>query len=138
MIRAPIAIVSLFALALPALAQTTSQPAPADPPRKIRSVMLSAGQKCPPPSSPDEVVVCGNLEDQYRIPKELRNEGPIAPPNQSWAAKQSVNDEVGREAGGLPNTCSPVGTGGQTGCTQVMLNRSRDDARRGADVPPRR
>lgn len=137
MIRAPIALATLLAIAVPALAQKPAAAPAADPPRKIRSVMLAAGDKCPPPSSPDEVVVCGNLEDQYRIPKELRNEGPIAPPNQSWAAKQSVNDEVGREAGGLPNTCSPVGTGGQTGCTQIMLNRARDDARRGADVPPR-
>ena len=138
MIRAPLAIVTLLAVALPAMAQTTTQTAPADPPKKIRSVMLATGEKCPPPSSPDEVVVCGNLDEQYRIPKELRNQGPVAPPNQSWAAKQAVADEVGREAGGLPNTCSPVGTGGQTGCTQVMLNRARDDARRGASAPPPR
>lgn len=138
MIRASFALVTLLAVAVPALAQTTAATTPADPPRKIRSVMLSPGEKCPPATSPDEVVVCGNLEERYRIPKELRNEGPIAPPNQSWAAKQAVADEVGREAGGLPNTCSPVGTGGQTGCTQIMLQRARDDARRGANTPPRR
>ena len=32
-------------------------------------------------------------------------------------------DEVSRTAGGLPDTCSPVGTGGQTGCS-MMWNRN--------------
>lgn len=135
MIRAPLAAIALLSVTLPAIAQTT--PA-ADPPQRIRNVMLAPGERCPPPTSPDEVVVCGNLEERYRIPKELRNTAPIPPQKQSWAAKQAVNDEVGREAGGLPNTCSPVGTGGQSGCTQVMLQRARDDARQGSGNPPRR
>ena len=50
--------------------------------------------------------------EQYRIPKELRNEGPVAVKNQAWAAKTDRIDDISREAGGLPNTCSPVGTGG--------------------------
>ena len=132
MIRAPLAL-TLMSIALPALAQT----APADPPTTIRNVMLAPGEKCPDPSSATEVVVCGTLEDRYRIPKELRNSGPVLPQRQSWAAKQDVNDEVGREAAGLPDTCSPVGTGGQTGCTQIMLKRARDDARSGNTNPPR-
>ena len=133
MIRASFATIALLSIALPALAQTT----PATPPKRIRNVMLTPGEKCPPATDPDEVVVCGNLEERYRIPKELRNSGPIPPQKQSWAAKQDVLDEVGREAGGLPNTCSPVGTGGQTGCTQQLLNRARTDRRQGNTVPPR-
>lgn len=133
MIRACLTL-TLAAIALPALAQ----PAKTNPPSKIRNVMLAPGERCPAPSTPDEVVVCGSLEDRYRIPKELRNEGPVAPQNQAWAARQDRMDEVGREAGGLPDTCSPVGTGGQSGCTAVMLKRAREDRRTGNTVPPRR
>lgn len=132
MIRVSLTL-ALLSTTLPALAQTT----PAPPPSKVRNVMLTPGEKCPPATDPDEVVVCGNLEERYRIPKELRNAAPIAPERQSWAAKQEVNDEVGREAGGLPNTCSPVGTGGQTGCNQIMMNRARADRRNGTTNPPR-
>jgi hypothetical protein len=32
-------------------------------------------------------------------------------------------DQVGRVAGGLPDTCSPVGTGGQSGCA-LSANRA--------------
>lgn len=134
MIRATFAALALISAGSPALAQDAP---PAHTPSKIRNVMLAPGEKCPAPSSADEVVVCGNLEDRYRIPKELRNVGPIAPERQSWAAKQAVADDVGREAGGLPNTCSPVGSGGQTGCTQLMLQRAREDQRQRNGNPPR-
>lgn len=137
MIRACLSL-ALVSVALPALAQTSSASAPADPPKKIRNVMLTPGERCPAPSSPDEVVVCGNLEERYRIPRELRNEAPIAPENQSWASKQDRMDEVGRAAGGVPNSCSPVGTAGQSGCNAIMLDRARADQRDGNTTPPRR
>ena len=133
MIR-PLIALTAMSLALPALAQ----PSAGNPPKKIRSVTLVGDQKCPPAENPDEVVVCARIapDEQYRIPRELRNEGPVEVQRQSWAAKTDRLDEIGREAGGLPNTCSPVGSGGQTGCTQVMLERYRADRRSGA-TPPR-
>jgi len=88
------------------------------PPQRIRSVTLGAGQKCPA-SSTGEIVVCSTLDQPYRIPKELRDDGPIAAQNQSWVNRAATADEVGRVAGGLPDTCSPVGTGGQSGCSQM-------------------
>ncbi|MDQ2877661.1 MAG: hypothetical protein M3R41_01115 [Pseudomonadota bacterium] len=91
------------------------------PPKRIRDVTLSAGQPCPKAQSGDEVVVCRQLEDPYRIPKPLRNNRVIAPHNQSWVNRTDTMDEIGRKAGGLPDTCSPVGSGGQTGCTSQML-----------------
>lgn len=128
--------VALALLALPgtALAQTAAAPAgPANqtqanqtqaesgkPPKRIRDVELTAGQPCPKAEN-DEVVVCRTLVDPYRIPKPLRNAGPIAPQNQSWVNRTATMDEVGRRAGGLPDTCSPVGSGGATGCTAQML-----------------
>ena len=128
MLIRPLLALTVLSLALPAVA--------ADPPKRIRSVTLKDGEKCPT-SSPDEVVVCARIPqgEQYRIPKELRNEGPVAVKNRSWAARTDTIDEVSREAGGLPNTCSPVGTGGATGCTQVMIQRAYADKARGTDKP---
>lgn len=134
MIR-PLIVVTAAALALPAAAQT----APSDPPKKIRSVTLVGDERCPPPATPDEVVVCARLspDEQYRIPKELRNEGPVEVQRQSWAAKTDRMDEVAREAGGLPDTCSPAGTGGQTGCNKVMMERYAEDRRQKRIKRPR-
>ncbi len=119
-------------LATPALASAQTAPAApvaqeqgqeqgsetGQPPQRIRSVTLGAGQKCPA-SSTGEIVVCSTLDQPYRIPKELRDDGPIAAQNQSWVNRAATADEVGRVAGGLPDTCSPVGTGGQSGCSQM-------------------
>ena len=104
-------------IALPALVSAQEQAADqGQPPQRIRSVTLGAGQKCPA-STTGEIVVCSTLEQPYRIPKALRDTGPIAAQNQSWVNRAAAADEVGRVAGGLPDTCSPVGTGGQSGCS---------------------
>ena len=92
------------------------------PPKRIRDISLGVGQPCPK-AAPDEVVVCHPLGDPYRIPKPLRNAGPIKPADQSWVNRTATMDEVGRKAGGLPDTCSPVGSGGQSGCTSQMLRQ---------------
>jgi hypothetical protein len=100
-------------------APTTTQADPAQasqPPQRIRNVTLGAGQACPK-SQGDEIVVCQTLEQPYRIPKSLRDDKPIAAQNQSWVNRAASLDEIGRVAGGLPDTCSAVGTGGQSGCS---------------------
>jgi hypothetical protein len=94
--------------------------APGDtPPQRVRSVTLTAGEKCPV-AADGEVVVCAALDEPYRIPKTLRR-SEIAKRTQSWVNRVAIMDEVGRTAAGLPNTCSVVGTGGQTGCMQSMM-----------------
>lgn len=99
-----------------AVAQTGS------PPQRIRSVTITKGQKCPP-STPGEVVVCRTEDEPYRIPGPLRDDGPVAAANQSWVNRAATVDQVGRVAGGLPDTCSPVGTGGQSGCAQAYAQQ---------------
>lgn len=95
------------------------QPAKGETPQRIRNVLLFGQDKCPPPTSPDEIVVCAQGgESPYRIPKDLR-ERPERPGEQSWAQRAALVEEVNRA--GLPNSCSPIGTGGQTGCTAAML-----------------
>ena len=129
--------VALFLLlvvspAVPAAADTSS------PPKRVRSVALGATDLCPP-SVGDEVVVCYTEDEPYRIPKRFRQTREIPAANQSWANRVATIDEIGRVAGGLPNTCSVVGTGGQTGCTQAMLRawaaERRQMAREAEDVP---
>lgn len=114
---------ALLALAAPAFAQTapangTAQDGTA-PVQRIRNVQLKAGEACPKGAA-DEIVVCGTMEEPYRIPKTLRETKPSAA-TQSWVNRAATIDEVGRVAGGLPNTCSSVGTGGQTGCNQRLI-----------------
>lgn len=88
------------------------------PPLRIRSVTLTGNEKCPQSANPDdEIVVCARAGEPYRIPKELRNDKPIPAQDQSWVNRTAVADEVGRRAAGLPDTCSPTGSGGQTGCS---------------------
>lgn len=105
-----------------ALALVASDAAARHAPDRVRSIALTAGQTCPTPE-PGEVVVCHPLEDAYRIPKALRRATQIAARNHSWVNRAATIDEVGRVAGGLPDTCSVVGTGGQTGCTQAMMRQ---------------
>lgn len=103
-------------------ATTSSEPRQAEsgkPPLRIRSITLTGNQACPKSSNPDEeIVVCARQGEPYRIPKELRNDKPIPAQNQSWVNRAAVADEVGRRAAGLPDTCSPTGSGGQTGCAK--------------------
>ena len=107
----------------PAIAAAQSARESGQPPQRIRSVTITRGQKCPPSSTPGEVVVCSTLDEPYRIPAPLRDEGPVAAANQSWVNRAATVDQVGRVAGGLPDTCSPVGTGGQTGCAQAYAQQ---------------
>lgn len=119
----------LFAalVALPGLAAAQAVPAATDgassgtPPQRVRSVTVGAGQACPQ-SSDTEIVICSTLDQPYRIPKQFRDSGPIAAQNQSWGNRAATVDQVSRVAGGLPDTCSPVGTGGQSGCA-LATNR---------------
>lgn len=118
---------SLVLVPAGALAQTASTSATARAqaetgraPSRIRNVQLTGSDKCPTAQG-DEIVVCSriNPDEQYRIPKQLRNTAEPAAQNQSWINRTAAADQVGRVAGGLPDTCSPVGTGGQTGCSQM-------------------
>lgn len=120
-----------------AAAEDTAVPVQADgqPPRRIRNVQLTPGQKCPP-STEGEVVVCSSIVEPYRIPPALRDSGPIAAQNQSWVNRAADIDQTSRVAGGLPNTCSPVGTGGQTGCSQAQLRQWYAERRAGGAGQP--
>lgn len=110
------------------------------PPLRIRSVTLTGNQTCPKATDPDaEIVVCARQGEPYRIPKELRDDKPIPAQNQSWVNRTAVADDVGRRAAGLPDTCSPTGSGGQTGCAMLRAQQyaaEKAEAKRQAAAIP--
>ena len=128
------ALILLPVGAAPAWAQA-QQAESGKPPERIRDITLQRGQRCPPQTT-NEVVVCHTLDEPYRIPKALRDDGPIPAASQSWVNRAATVDQVGRVAGGLPDTCSAVGTGGQSGCALQQNQQwvAEQRARRSADA----
>jgi len=78
---------------------------------------------CPKARS-DEIVVCAREpeSERYRIPKRFRA-GPRVESgaSASWASR--VEDLEAAQRPTRPNSCSAVGSNGQTGCTQAMLHQ---------------
>jgi hypothetical protein len=117
-------LIAAALLAAPAAAQ--DQDTPQGPPNRVRSVILYGDEKCPKPSGPDEVVVCANAgESPYRIPKQFRDQPDESAAGGAWTRRVETVEEVNRA--GLPNSCSPVGTGGQTGCSRQFLQQWAQD-----------
>lgn len=121
MTRLPLAALFLASslAALPAAAQdadTTN----AD---KINQVIVYGQDKCEQ-SSPDEIVVCNRLpeNDRYRVPQIFRGGDPLDPRNQAWLNRVTAMERVGRFG---TDSCSPVGLGGFTGCTQQLVSGAK-------------
>uniref|UniRef100_UPI0035CAB03A hypothetical protein n=1 Tax=uncultured Sphingomonas sp. TaxID=158754 RepID=UPI0035CAB03A len=148
MLRTLVVALSLAAIPASGFAQTADKdPGPAarqaesgKPPLRIRSITLTGNQPCPKSSDPDaEIVVCARQGEPYRIPKELRDDKPIPAQNQSWVNRAALADDVGRRAAGLPDTCSPTGSGGQTGCSMQRAQQyaaEKAEAKREAAAIP--
>lgn len=124
--RRPVAVLAALVTFLPVAAS-------AQAPQRIRNVQLTGDAQCPKAAG-DEIVVCSRISpnEQYRIPKELRNTAEPAAQNQAWANRTTTAEVVSRAAAGLPDTCSPVGTGGQSGCA-MMYGRQWAAERRAAE-----
>lgn len=116
----------------------TVHPAAADVPKRISNVTVYGNEPCPKADG-DEIVVCAREPEgeQYRIPKRLRETKKSDPPSQSWTARVRTLDEASRPT--MPNSCSAVGTGGQTGCTAELLRQWFAERRaakaQAADIP---
>jgi hypothetical protein len=121
-------LISLVTFALLQAAQPT-MPAEAAPEAQVKtSTLLVFGDDPCPRSSGDEIVVCARLpeNERYRIPKRLRGK-KVEAAQESWASRARELEYVGRA--GTPNSCSPVGSGGQTGCMQQFLRQAREERR---------
>ncbi len=87
-----------------------------------------------PKASGDEIVVCPRLpeSDRYRLPKRFRGKkASESAAGQAWANRVETLESVSRA--GTPNSCSPVGSGGFTGCYAKLLADARAE-RRQADA----
>lgn len=92
------------------------------PPDREISLVVYGNDACPPPRDEDEVVVCARRpeEERYRIPPALRHSDD----RRTEVAWGTANAQLEQEqAYTRPNSCSPVGSFGQSGCAQQMINQ---------------
>jgi hypothetical protein len=99
-------------------------PASGAPPERISALTVYGDDPCPR-SSGDEIVVCARQpeSERFRVPKRFRNQRKRDPGGTAWGARVQTLEYVSRT--GRPNSCSPVGSFGQTGCTQQFLSQWR-------------
>ncbi|SFR96030.1 hypothetical protein [Sphingomonas jatrophae] len=102
---------------------------PVDPPQRISTLVVFGDDPCPTGSN-GEIVVCARRPEgeRYRLPKRFRESKPAAGAL-SWSGTAASLDQVGRTAAGTPDSCSPVGSGGQTGCQRAFLRQAREERR---------
>jgi len=120
LLAAPLAMAALTA---PAAAQDSGGD-------KVRMLIVYGDDKVAPPEG-DEIVVVARMPeaDRYRIPETLRFSDD--PANMAWARRIEKLDMIGAFG---TMSCSPVGAGGFTGCTQQFIDAAYADKREGADV----
>ena len=101
-----------FAVSTPAAAQIANE----------RILTIFGQDKCPA----NTICVTAPENERYRIPKQFRNDGVIAPQNQAWAARAEATLSAGARTG--TGSCSASGPGGWTGCWQQQMRAARAEA----------
>ena len=123
----------LFAFAA-AAAATAVAPLPAsaqdEAGDRVNTIIVYGEDECPQ-SSGEEIVVCARMDEseRYRIPETLRQSSD--PENEPWASRVRAYETVGN-FGAL--SCSPVGSGGELGCTAKMIEAAYQERATGSDV----
>ena len=128
--KLPSLTLTAAALSLPMLA--APQPALA---QRVNEIVVYGTDPCPR-STDDEVVVCARKpeSERFRIPERLRQGGSLQS-RQAWANRAIAFETYGKT--GI-NSCSPVGPGGHTGCSQQLINQAFKERREEAEgaTPP--
>jgi hypothetical protein len=119
-----IALAAAFALVAPVFAAAPAPRTPAKPAEVRLATLVVFGNDPCPQSTPDEVVVCARQpeSERYRIPKQFRGKQYNAARDGSWAGTAKVLEYV--SSLGLPGSCSPIGSNGQTGCFRKFMNEN--------------
>ena len=101
------------ALASPASAPDAGQ-------ERVNTLIIYGDDECPP-SKDGEITVCARLDEneRYRIPEALRYRE--TPENQPWNNRVKSFEAVGNFG---PLSCTPVGLGGELGCTAKMIEEA--------------
>jgi hypothetical protein len=102
-------LIAPLAISAPAYAQLSND----------RVLTIFGKDPCPK----DTICVRAPEGDRYRIPKQFRNSGVIAPENQSWAARAQNTLDAGAKTG--TGSCTSVGPGGWTGCYAQQMRAAR-------------
>ena len=97
-------------------------------PSRESEVIVFGNDACPRSSDPNEIVVCARRpeNERYRIPPAFRERREQLT-EQAWGAR--VAGIEADAALGRPDSCSPFGSWGQTGCTQRMLHDWAEERR---------
>ena len=115
-LSAPIFAIGIAATSLAALlpAAASAQETGGD---RVNQVIIFGQDPCPQ-SEGDTITVCARLDEseRFRIPPLLR--GSNSPDNEAWASRAQSLETIGAFG---PLSCSPVGAGGETGCTVAMI-----------------
>lgn len=117
------AAIAMGATATPAAAQD-------DGGDKVNQVIIYGDDECPE-SSGDMITVCARLDEseRYRIPSRLRSS--TSPENESWTQRALALEAVGDFG---PLSCTPVGAGGDLGCTVQMIEAAYAERASSSDV----
>jgi len=103
--------------------------------QRVNEIIVYGTDPCPR-STDDEVVVCARKPEgeRFRIPERLRQGGSLQS-RQAWANRAIAFETYGKT--GI-NSCSPVGPGGFTGCSQQLINQAFKERREESEgaAPP--
>jgi len=123
MIRFPLLAAASLLLAQAAHAQPAEEQTP--PPEKVSTLIVYGNDPCPAGTG-NEIIVCGREpeSERYRVPKRFRGK-KAEPAQQAWSNTVRELEYISRV--GTPNSCSPVGSGGATGCYQQLLRQAREE-----------
>ena len=126
----PILAAALIATPLPAFAED----APPPPPRDRMAMLIIFGDDPCPRSGDDEIIVCSREpeSERYRIPEKLRKPKKQRAVDRSWGDRVRTLEMT--SAMGRPNSCSPVGSNGQTGCIDRFLKEWREERKNGDEA----
>lgn len=98
--------------------------------QRVNEIVVFGNDACPR-STDSEIYVCSRKSERerYRIPEKLRPQGSLQS-RESWANKAKSFETYGRT--GI-NSCSPVGPGGWTGCSQQLIKQAFDERKEQAN-----
>lgn len=97
---------------------------------RVNMIIVFGDDKCPD-TSDKEIVVCARKEEEerYRIPEPLRQSS--SPQNTAWTQRVKAYEMVGATG---TMSCSPVGSGGWTGCANKFIQNAYLAKKEGTDV----
>lgn len=115
-------------LPVPALAESL--------PPVTTTTTVYGNDPCPKPRGNDIIVCAREPEgERYRIPKRFRTPPRVeSGESASWASRVQGLEDAQRTT--RPNSCSAIGSNGQTGCTQAMIRQWYLERHMAKDLTP--